>query len=344
MMESYRIRVVEPTPLMTGEEALAGAHDNLFDLRAGQVPTDLLGDSGTGALPVAQLAAAMTGVEPCAGDRSLHRFRAAVEEITSSQHILPLDQGRAGERILFSTLLEPGQIALSNTPFEATRTNKVLEEILDGFDRDRVALVIVTITNSGGSGQPASMGVPAAGSRICQERRVPLFLDAARFAGNAWLVREREPEFRDWSPRQVAEAAFRLVNGCVASMKKDGPVNMGGFLALRDEELARPSELLPIAIDWFPTYGRPAGRNLDMAAQGLVEEDGDAEPLVAAPCGTVRLAIPGRVDTQTQIEYVGRDLVRLAGSTEKRKPVPIRRAGSWTGIRAVIRTKERRTR
>ncbi|HEX9315695.1 MAG TPA: tryptophanase, partial [Actinomycetota bacterium] len=294
--DPYRSKVVEPIPLMPRGErevALAGAHYNLFDLRADQVTIDLLSDSGTGALSAAQLAAAMTGDESDAGARSFHLFRAAVQELTSCEHILPVRQGRAAERILFTTLLEPGQITLSNTHFDTTRGNvelaggqardldslapfkgdvdlEALEHILDAPDRDRVALVIVTITNNGG-GQPMSMGNLAAVSRICQERRVPLFLDAARFAENAWLVTQWGPEFRDWSPREVAEAAFRLANGCVASMKKGGLVNMGGFLALSDEELARRCELLFIATDGSPTDEGLAGRDLDMLAQGLVE-------------------------------------------------------------------------
>ncbi|MGH7371719.1 MAG: beta-eliminating lyase-related protein [Candidatus Methylomirabilales bacterium] len=120
-------------------------------------------------------------------------------------------------------------------------------------------------------GQPVSMANMAGVSRICHDRGVPLFLDAARFAENAWLVTQREPEFRGWTPRQVAEAAFRLADGCVASMKKDGIVNIGGFIGLRDEELARRCELLLIATEGFSTYGGLAGRDLDMLAQGLLE-------------------------------------------------------------------------
>jgi tryptophanase len=276
IMEPYRIKVVEPIPLMTREErevALAGA----------------------------QPAAAMTGDGSHAGARSVHRFRAAVEELASDEHILLVHQGGAAERILFTTLLESGQIAPSNTRFDTTRANvevaggqardipcreahdldslapfkgdvdlEALEQILDGPARDRVAPVIVTIANGGG-GQPVSMGNLAAVSRISRKRRVPMFLDAARFAGNARLVAQREPEFRDWSPREVAEAAFRLANSCVAKVKKDGLVDMGGFLALRDEETARRCELVLIATEGFAPCGGLAGRDLDMLAQGLVD-------------------------------------------------------------------------
>src|SRR5205823_4095840 len=281
---------------------LEAAHYNLFDLRADQVTIDLLSDSGTGALSAAQLAAAMSGDESYAGARSFHRFRAAVEGLTNYPHILPVHQGRAAERILFSTLLRPGQLSLSNTHFDTTRANielagceardipcpeardlddpapfkgnvdlASLQQILDSSEGARVAMVIVTITNNGGGGQPVSMANLAGASRICRERGVPLFLDAARFAENAWLVTQREPEFQEWTPRQVAEAAFRLTDGCVASMKKDGMVNIGGFIGLRDEELARRCELLLIATEGFTTYGGLAGRDLDMLAQGLVE-------------------------------------------------------------------------
>jgi tryptophanase len=305
LMEPYRIKVVEPIPVLSREErahALEAAGYNLFDLRADQVTIDLLSDSGTGALSAAQLGASMIGDESYAGARSFHRFRDAVERLTSYPHILPVHQGRAAERILFSTSLQPGKLTLSNTHFDTTRANvelagaeardipcaeahdldtfhpfkgnidlDALQRILDSSEGNRVAMVVVTITNNGGGGQPVSMENLAATSRICRERGVPLILDAARFAENAWLVTQREPGYRGWTPRAVAEAAFRLADGCVASMKKDGLVNIGGFIGLQDEELARRCELLLIATEGFSTYGGLAGRDLDMLAQGLAE-------------------------------------------------------------------------
>jgi tryptophanase len=304
-MEPYKIKVVEPIPITTREQrvdALARAHYNPFNLRADEVTLDLLTDSGTGALSAAQLAAGMAGDESYANSRSFHRFHQAVRELTGYPHILPVHQGRAAERILFSTLLRPGTISLSNTHFDTARANveligaeardipcpeaadldsdypfkgnmdlQALQQILDGPDRPRIAVVIMTITNNGGGGQPVSMANLTTASHLCREHGVPLILDAARFAENAWLVTRREPEYRDHSPREVAELAFRLADGCTASMKKDGIVHIGGFLGLTDPELAARCELLLIATEGFPTYGGLAGRDLDMLAQGLNE-------------------------------------------------------------------------
>ncbi|MEU1520166.1 tryptophanase [Streptomyces sp. NPDC005811] len=304
-MEPYRIKVVEPIPMTTREQresALARVHYNLFDLRADEVTIDLLTDSGTGALSAAQLAAAMTGDESYAGSRSYHRFHEAVQELTGYPHILPVHQGRAAERILFSTLLEPGQITLSNTHFDTTRANVELNgcqaqdlpcpqaqdldsdepfkgnvdlarlrAALEGPDASRIALVIMTLTNNGGGGQPVSMENLAQAAALCRANDVPLILDAARFAENAWLVTQHEPAYKHHSPRQVAEEAFRLADGCLMSAKKDGIVHIGGFLALNDGALAERCELLLIATEGFPTYGGLAGRDLDMIVQGLSE-------------------------------------------------------------------------
>ncbi|MCO6010616.1 tryptophanase [Actinoallomurus purpureus] len=305
LMEPYRIKVVEPIPVTTRverEKALDRAGHNLFNLRADDVTIDLLTDSGTGALSAAQQAAAALGDETYAGARSFERFREVVDELTSFPHIFPVHQGRAAERILFSTLLKPGQITLSNTHFDTTRANSelagceardlpclemkdldsdepfkgnidlaALEATLTGPDADRVGLVIMTITNNGGGGQPVSMANIEAASQICRRHAVPFFLDAARFAENAWLVTQREPGYENSSPREVAKAAFRLADGCLASLKKDGIGNIGGLLALRDDEVAGRCELTLTATEGFRTYGGLAGRDLEMLAQGLVE-------------------------------------------------------------------------
>lgn len=304
-MEPYRIKVVEPIPVTTRaqrERALRRVHYNLFGLRADEVTIDLLTDSGTGALSAAQWAAGITGDESYAGSRSFHRFQEVVRELTSYPCVLPVHQGRAAERILFSALLAPGQITLSNTHFDTTRANVELagcqavdlpcpqaedldsdepfkgdidlhrlEEALRGPDASRIALVLMTLTNNGAAGQPVSMDNLTRAAALCRKHSVPLFLDAARFAENAWLVTQREPAFRDLSPRQVAEQAFRLADGCLMSAKKDGIVHIGGFLGLRDRALAERCELLLIATEGFPTYGGLAGRDLDMVAQGLTE-------------------------------------------------------------------------
>ncbi|MDX3520007.1 tryptophanase [Streptomyces scabiei] len=304
-MEPYRVKAVEPIPVTTREQrqaALARVHYNRFDLRADEVTVDLLTDSGTGALSAAQLAAAMDGDESYAGSRSFHRFHDTVRELTGFAHILPVHQGRAAERLLTSTLLGPGKVFLSNTHFDTLRANVALcggeawdppcpeardldsaepfkgnidtarlKAVLDGPDGSRVAAVIMTLTNNGGGGQPVSMANLRRASSLCRAHGVPLFLDAARFAENAWLVTRREPAYRDRSPRQVAEEAFRLADGCAMSAKKDGLAHIGGFLALNDPVLAQRCELLLIATEGFPTYGGLAGRDLEMVAQGLSE-------------------------------------------------------------------------
>lgn len=304
-MEPYRIKVVEPIPQPTRqqrEEALKRVHYNLFDLRAEEVTIDLLTDSGTGALSAAQLAAGMAGDESYSGSRSFYRFHEAVTELTGYAHILPAHQGRAAERILFSTLLEPGRIVLANTHFDTTRANvelngaeardlpcaearnldspepfkgnidlDALTRTLSGPDASRVAMVVMTITNNGGGGQPVSMDNLKQTSALCRQFGVPFFLDAARFAENAWLVTRHEAAYRDRTPRQVAEEAFRLADGCMMSAKKDAIVHIGGFIGLNDPELAQRCELLLIATEGFATYGGLAGRDLDMIAQGLTE-------------------------------------------------------------------------
>ncbi|SDN96880.1 tryptophanase [Actinacidiphila guanduensis] len=304
-MEPYRIKVVEPIPFTTRqqrEEALRRVNYNLFDLRAEEVTIDLLTDSGTGALSAAQQAAGMAGDESYSGSRSFYRFHEVVTELTGYRHILPAHQGRAAERVLFSTLLEPGKLALSNTHFDTTRANvelagaeardlpcpeakdidspspfkgnidiDELRRILTGPEGHRVAMVVTTITNNGGGGQPVSMENIKQTSALCRAHGVPFFLDAARFAENAWLVTRNEWGYQDRTPRQVAEEAFRLADGCVMSAKKDGIVHIGGFIGLNDGELAQRCELLLIATEGFATYGGLAGRDLDMMAQGLTE-------------------------------------------------------------------------
>jgi tryptophanase len=304
-MEPYRIKVVEPLATTTRaqrEAALQRVHYNLFDLHADEVTIDLLTDSGTGAVSAAQLAAAMHSDESYANARSFHRFHAEAQSLTGFPIILPVHQGRAAERILLSTLVRPGQVTLSNTHFDTCRANvelaggqasdipcreaadldgpypfkgnidlQELSSWLTGPERDQVALVLMTITNNGGGGQPVSMENLKKAAAICRDHSIPFFLDAARFAENAWLVTQREPDYRHRSPRSVAEEAFRLADGCMISLKKDGIVNIGGLLALRDRQLAERCELQLIATEGFPTYGGLAGRDLEMIAQGIQE-------------------------------------------------------------------------
>ncbi len=303
IMEPYRIKVVEPIPITTRahrERALVAAGYNPFNLAATDVTIDLLSDSGTGALSAEQQAAGMRGDETYAGARSYHRFHDVVTELTGFPFAFPVHQGRAAERILFTALIKPGQVSVSNTHFDTTRANVEIVggeavdlpcRAADDLDSDApfkgdidldaleatlssrrdVAVVVITITNNGFGGQPVSMGNIKAAGEIARRHGVPFFLDAARFAENAWLVTQREPGYENHTPRQVAEEAFRLADGCVASLKKDAIVHIGGLLALRDPELAAKCESLLIATEGFRTYGGLSGRDLEMLAQGLRE-------------------------------------------------------------------------
>ncbi|MTD55784.1 tryptophanase [Amycolatopsis pithecellobii] len=301
----YRIQVVKEIPITTRAEraeALSAAAYNMFDVPAAKVTIDLLTDSGTGAVSAAQEAAAAAADRSYAGSDSYYRFRQVVDELTSYPHVFPVHQGRAAERVLFSTVLRAGQISLSNTHFDTTRANvellgceardlpcaeardldsaepfkgnidlDTLEATLSGPDGQRVGQVLITITNNGGGGQPVSMANLHAVRELCQRYQVPFFLDAARFAENAWLVTEREPGYRHLSPREVAQQAFALADGCVASLKKDGISPMGAFIGLRDPDLAKRSEVNLIATEGFRTYGGMASHDLERVAQGLRE-------------------------------------------------------------------------
>ncbi|WP_017240869.1 tryptophanase [Streptomyces sp. SS] len=305
IMEPYRIKVVEPLAFPSPEErrrALEGAGNNLFKLTAEQITIDLLTDSGTSAMSADQWSSLMRGDETYAGARSFDRFRDVVSDLTSYRHILPAHQGRAAESVLFTALLTPGQITLSNSHFDTTRANVELSgceardllcreasdpqsddpfkgnidldrlhDVLSGPEHDRVALVIMTVTNNGGGGQPVSMANLRAARALCDAYDVPLFLDAARFAENAWLITQREAEYAHSTPREVAREAFGLADGAVASLKKDGIANMGGLLALNDDDLAQRCRNVLIAREGFPTYGGLAGRDLEALAQGLLE-------------------------------------------------------------------------
>ncbi|MBL7261620.1 tryptophanase [Paractinoplanes lichenicola] len=319
----YRIKVVEPIPFLGPEERAAALHAagyNPFNLRADQITVDLLSDSGTGATSAAQEAAAALGDESYAGARSWFRFRDELAELTGYPHLLPVHQGRAGERILFGALLRPGQICVSNTHFDTTHANvelagaeprdlpcpealdldspdpfkgnidlTALAELLSGPEGGRVGLVLMTITNNGLGAQPVSMANLEAAHALCREHGVPFFLDAARFAENAWLVREREPGYHDWTPRAIARQAFDLADGCVISLKKDGLSNIGGCLGLRDDDLYARCEANLIATEGFSTYGGLSGRDLERLAVGLREV---VEPayLAARAAATARLA------------------------------------------------------
>lgn len=337
-MEPYRIKVVEPLAFTTREEreaALKRVAYNPFDLRADEVTIDLLSDSGTGAISADQLAAGMQGDESYAGSRSFYRWHEVVSELTGYPHILPAHQGRAAERILFSSLLRPGTSVLSNTHFDTTRANVeltgctaydlpcaeakdldndfpfkgnidliALEQALENADQTPVGAVLMTITNNGGGGQPVSMDNLHRTAELCRRHNVPMILDAARFAENAWLVTQREPGYADRTPRQVAEEAFRLADGCVMSAKKDGIVHIGGFIGLKDAELAERCGGLLIATEGFTTYGGLSGRDLEMMARGLLEV---TEPAYLAERADIAAYLAAR------IREAGVDIVEPAG-------------------------------
>ncbi|GLY00377.1 MULTISPECIES: tryptophanase [Actinoplanes] len=301
----YRIKVVEPVPFLSAPErraALDAAGYNPFNLRADQITVDFLSDSGTGATSTAQEAAAALGDESYAGARSWFRFRDEAAELTGYDHLLPVHQGRAAERILFTNLLKPGQICVSNTHFDTTHANveivgaeavdlpcpeaadldshepfkgnidlAALEALLAGPDGERVGLVLLTITNNGLGAQPVSMANLTAARDLAHRFGKPFFLDAARFAENAWLVKQREPGYADRTPKEIATAAFQLADGCLISLKKDGLTAIGGLIGLKDPELFGRCEALLIATEGFSTYGGLAGHDLERLAVGLRE-------------------------------------------------------------------------
>ena len=304
IIEPFRIKAVEPirrTTRAEREAALQAAGYNLFLLKAEDVLIDLLTDSGTGAMSSAQWAGVMQGDESYAGARSFYRFEAAVQEITHLKHVIPTHQGRAAERILFGSLLKPDDIVPNNTHFDTTRANveyrhaqaldipiaearrpqerhpfkgnidlTALEQILTE-QGDHVPLVMITVTNNSGGGQPVSMANIRAASEICRSHGVPLFLDACRFAENAWFIKMREEGYADATPMAIAQEMFSYVDGCTMSAKKDGMANIGGFLALNDDDLAQRCKNMLILTEGFPTYGGLAGYDLEAIAIGLHE-------------------------------------------------------------------------
>ena len=305
IIEPFRIHSVQAIALPTSEErqnALERSGYNLFGLHADEVIIDLLTDSGTGAMSDRQWAGMMIGDESYAGSRSFYRLQEVVGDLVGMPELIPTHQGRAAERILFSETLAAGDVVPNNTHFDTTRANieyqgaTALDLVIpEGRDPaalhpfkgnldvgalvaaiqeagvDRVPMVMVTVTNNSGGGQPVSLANLRAVREVCDRFGIPLFLDACRFAENAWFIKLREEGHADRSPREIAREMFSLADGCTFSAKKDALANIGGFLAMRDAELANRCRNLLILTEGFPTYGGLAGRDLEAVATGLEE-------------------------------------------------------------------------
>ena len=305
IIEPFRIKAVEPIRLTTREEreALLQAADfNLFRIRAEDVIIDLLTDSGTSAMSALQWSGVMRGDESYAGARSWYVLEESVRTLTGFEHILPTHQGRASERILFELVGGSGKVVPGNGHFDTTRANiehsgaravdlpiaegrdprsrhpfkgnmdvGALQRLIAQVGAARIPLVMLTVTNNSGGGQPVSMENIRAVRDECHRHGLPLFLDACRFAENAYFINKRESGFADKPVAEIVREMFALCDGATISAKKDGLVNIGGLLLVRDAELMRRADELLILTEGYLTYGGLAGRDLEAMAQGFVE-------------------------------------------------------------------------
>ncbi|HWP39160.1 MAG TPA: tryptophanase [Gemmatimonadales bacterium] len=305
IIEPFRIKVVEPLRMTTRqqrERILREAAFNVFNIPARDVLIDLLTDSGTGAMSSLQWAGIMQGDESYAGAESFYRFQERMRDLTGFDHILPTHQGRASERILFELLGGKGKVIPNNSHFDTTRANaehsgaeavdlpipearhpqafhpfkgnmnvEALIELIERVGADRIPLCMVTVTNNAGGGQPVSLENLRAVRAVCDRYGIPLYLDACRFAENAYFIKLREPGQQHRSVRDIVRDMFDLADGATISAKKDGLVNIGGVLLIRDPELAQRADALLILTEGFVTYGGLAGRDLEAMAQGFEE-------------------------------------------------------------------------
>lgn len=305
IIEPFRIRSVEPirfTTMAERKKLLKNAGYNPFLLKAKDVLIDLLTDSGTGAMSSAQWSGIIASDESYAGSESFYRFESAVQDITGFKHVIPTHQGRAAENIFFTTIAKKGDIIPNNTHFDTTRAHvehneaealdlvidegrdpqtihpfkgnmniEKLEKVIREKGRENIPVIMLTTTNNSGGGQPVSMENVKQVSEVAGKHGIPFFIDACRFAENSWFIKTREKEYADKTPIEIAKEMFSYADGCTMSAKKDGMSNIGGFLALNDDNLAKKCRSLTILTEGFPTYGGMAGYDMEAVAIGLYE-------------------------------------------------------------------------
>ena len=305
IIEPFRIKMVEPIRMTNEEERgklLKKAKYNLFLLKAEDVIIDLLTDSGTAAMSSQQWSGMMIGDESYAGAKSWKKMESTIKDLTGYKHVLPTHQGRAAERILYGCMGGEGKIFISNTHFDTTRANiefsnaeaidcpteigkkpsskhpfkgnmniSKLISTINKKGQENIAGIILTVTNNSGGGQPVSMKNAKEVSKVCKKHNIPLIIDACRIAENAYFIKHREKEYQNYTYKKIAQKMFDLADGCTMSAKKDGIVNMGGFLALNNNKLTEKCRNELIISEGFITYGGISGRDMEAIATGLQE-------------------------------------------------------------------------